>query len=272
MGRRDGAAYRLTEDEIARFRSDGWVHLRGVLADDEVGLLEPVYERFLRREIAVPGRDFCDMSADYDKPLDDYSILNVMLPRKHFAAWRGNVYELRAASIAEQLCGAGMALDYDQLIAKRPNKPDAVFHWHQDLAYWPVTADTRTASFWLALDASTTANGCVRFVSGSHREEHLRAHRPLLGDRGKSHTLVADVDEKRDAIVAAEIARGDVTVHHERTVHGSAGNRTSGWRRAYIVAFRSRETVDEERRRGFTHSHNDAPAVLGSVGVEGGPR
>jgi hypothetical protein len=269
MGRREGARYRITDDELARFERDGWVHLPGVLDERELAEIELVYERFLRREIPVVGRDFCDMSSDYDKPLERFSIVNVMLPRRYFAPLRDNVYEQRAASIAEQLCGADMALDYDQFIAKRPSKPDAVFHWHQDLAYWPVTPDTRTASFWLALDASTVDNGCVRFVSGSHREPHLREHRPLLGDRDKSHTLVADVDEKLDRIVPAQIARGDVTVHHERTVHGSGGNKTGGWRRAYVVAFRARATVEEERRRGFTHSHNDALEVLGQVGERG---
>ena len=49
------------------------------------------------------------------------------------------------------------------------------------------------------------------------------------------------------------IRRGDVTVHHERIVHGSGGNTTRGWRRAYVIAFRARETVALERRMGFTH-------------------
>jgi phytanoyl-CoA hydroxylase len=268
VGARSGEQYRLTADEIARFREEGWIHLPGVLAEDELRPIEQVYERFLRREIPVAGRDFCDMSADYDKPLEQYSILNVMLPRRYFPAWEGNLYERRAASIAEQLCGPDLVLDYDQLVAKRPRKDDAVFHWHQDLAYWPVTPDTRTASFWLALDDATLANGCLRFVAGSHREPKLREHRPMFGDRDKAHTLVAVVDEARDRIVPAEIRRGDVTVHHERTIHGSSGNRTDGWRRAYIVAFRARATVAEERRRGFTHSHNDALDVLAGVGRE----
>jgi hypothetical protein len=268
MGTRAGSSYRLTEPEIAAFRRDGFVHLAGFLAGDEVRALELDYERFLSREIPVAGRDFCDMSADYTKAAESFSIVNVMLPRRYHPAWRGNPYEARAASVAEQLCGPDMVLDYDQLVAKRPRKPDAVFHWHQDLAYWPVTPDTRTASFWLAIDDATLENGCMRFVAGSHREPKLRAHRPMLGDRDKSHTLVADVDEARDRIVPAPIRRGDVTVHHERTVHGSGGNVTAGWRRAYIVAFRARATVEEERRRGFTHSHNDSAAVLGAVGRE----
>ena len=270
MGRREGTTYRLAREDVDRFRAEGWAHLVGVLAEDEVRELEAVYECFLRREIPVPGRDFCDMSADYGKPVEQFSIVNVMLPRRWLPAWRGNVYERRAASIAEQLCGSDMVLDYDQLVAKRPRREDAVFHWHQDLAYWPVTPDTRTASFWLALDDATLANGCVRFVSGSHLEPKLRPHRPMLGDRDKSHTLVVEVDEACDRIVPAEIRRGDVTVHHERTIHGSGGNATDGWRRAYIVAFRARATVEEERRRGFTHSHNDALEVLRTVGREEG--
>jgi ectoine hydroxylase-related dioxygenase (phytanoyl-CoA dioxygenase family) len=243
MGQREGAEYRLAAGERERFESEGWVHLAGVLDESELREIEVVYERFLRREIAVPGRDFCDMSADYER---------------------------RAASIAAQLCGPGMELDYDQLVAKRPRKDDAVFHWHQDLAYWPVTDDSRTASFWLALDDTSEANGCLRFVSGSHREARLREHRPVLGDRSKSHTLVAQVDEARERIVSAQIRRGDVTVHSERTIHGSAGNRTSGWRRGYVVAFRSRATIEAERRAGFTHSHNDRIEVLEQVGREPG--
>ncbi|MBK7643793.1 MAG: phytanoyl-CoA dioxygenase family protein [Planctomycetes bacterium] len=268
MGRREGTDYHLSADELERFRSDGWVKLHGLLSGDELRPLELVYERFLSREIEVPGRDFCDMSSDYEKPLADFSILNVMLPRRYFPNWVGNLYEQRAASVARQLCGPDMCIDYDQLIAKRPHKADAVFHWHQDLGYWPVTPDTRTASFWLALDATTLENGCMRFVSGSHTEPKLRAHEPMLGDRSKSHTLVAHVDEARERVVAALLARGDATVHHERTVHGSGGNSSDGWRRGYVMAFRSQATVAEERARGFTHSHNDALEVLTKVGQD----
>ena len=68
----------------------------------------------------------------------------------------------------------------DKLLAKRPAKTDAVFAWHQDLAYWPVTPDTRTATMWLALDDSTVENGCMRFVPGSH-EHDLVAHVDSFG-------------------------------------------------------------------------------------------
>lgn len=52
-------------------------------------------------------------------------------------------------------------------------------------------------------------------------------------------------------------------------MHGSGGNETDGFGRAYIVAYRSVETVQAERELGFTHSHNDQLDVIESVGVDG---
>ncbi|MFT5289077.1 MAG: phytanoyl-CoA hydroxylase, partial [Planctomycetota bacterium] len=242
MGRKEGDRYEVLPEERRRFETDGYVHLEGVVSETELRGIEAIYQRFLVRDIEVPGKDFCDMSGEYDRPLDDFAIVNVMLPRKYYAPLQGNVFERRAASIAGQLCGADLAIDYDQFIAKRPLKTEAVFHWHQDLGYWPVTPDTRTASFWLALDDSTLENGCMRFVPGTHLEKELRGHEAAAGDRDKSHTLVARVDENCDEIRPVPIRRGDVTVHHERVLHGSGGNNTDGWRRAYILAFRAQAT------------------------------
>eukprot|EP00245_Coleochaete_scutata_P004544 TRINITY_DN17255_c0_g1_i1.p1 TRINITY_DN17255_c0_g1~~TRINITY_DN17255_c0_g1_i1.p1 ORF type:complete len:276 (-),score=52.82 TRINITY_DN17255_c0_g1_i1:693-1520(-) len=264
--RRQGDRYEVTPEEVEHFQKKGYVHLKGVMSEEEMQEIEKEYMRFLAREIVVEGRDFCDMASDYMKPLDEFSIINIMLPTKYHPAWKGNLYERRASSISEQLCGADMVLDYDQLLAKPPNKPDAIFKWHQDLAYWPLTKDTRTASFWLAIDDSTEENGCLQFVPGTHLEKALRYHGPLHGDRDKSHTLVASLGET-DVPVLMEIKRGDLTVHQERLLHGSGGNLSStSWRRAYVMAYRARGTVEEERRRGFTHSHNDKLDVLNSVG------
>lgn len=59
------------------------------------------------------------------------------------------------------------------------------------------------------------------------------------------------------------------TCCRRRIVHGSGGNLSAKrWRRAYVIAYRSKETVAEERRQGFTHSHNDSIEVLNSVGKE----
>ncbi|MFM9082445.1 MAG: phytanoyl-CoA dioxygenase family protein [Actinomycetota bacterium] len=263
--RRRGDRYELSDAEIESFHRDGYVHLRGVMSADEMAEIEVVYERFLRGEIAVEGKDFNDMTTgEHGTDPRGYAVVNVMLPRRYHPEWQGNLYERRAQSIADQLCGEGMTIDFDQLLAKSPGRPDAVFHWHQDQAYWIDTEDRRTATCWLAVDDSTLENGCMPVLPGSPLEP-VRPHRPLHGDRSASHTLVTDLGPD-DTMRPVEIRRGDITVHNEGVLHGSAGNTSaSSYRRAYIVALRSQSTVAEERRRGFTHSHNDAGEVLESV-------
>ncbi len=257
--------YPLTQAQLDAFARDGWVVLPDFLGEPELQALERDYMRLLRREVPVTGRDYCDMTGDYDRPIEDFELLNVMLPRVYMPSLRGNAYERRAAAVVRQLLGEGFEIDYDQFVAKPPRRDGAVFHWHQDLGYWPITEDTRTATFWLALDDVDDDNGCVRFVDGSHLEPELRWHVPLHGDRESNHTLVAEVDPTSDRIRSAAMKRGSVTIHHERTVHGSRGNRSDRWRRGYVLAFRSRETIAEERAHGFTHSHNDDVQVLTAI-------
>lgn len=61
-----------------------------------------------------------------------------------------------------------------------------------------------------------------------------------------------------DEIAYLPVKLGDITLHNEWIVHGSGGNNSvNRWRRTYVLAFRSAETVAHERRLGFTHSHND---------------
>jgi hypothetical protein len=264
-----GAAGRYEIDDADReaFARQGFVHLPGVLTEAEVAELEVVYDRFLRREIEVPGKDYCDMAGDYGRRPEDFSIVNVMLPRRYYPAWQGNVFERRTQDIAGQLLGDGMSIDYDQLLAKQPFKEDAVFAWHQDMAYWPDTPDRRTATFWLAIDDSTPENGCMRFVPATAHEAALRPHAPVFGGRGESHALGTELRDG-DEVTTVPISRGDCTVHNERVLHGSGGNTTAGFRRAYIVAYRSEDTIRIERELGFTHSHNDSTDVLDDVGVE----
>jgi hypothetical protein len=259
--RTDGDHYALERGQIEAFHRDGYLVLRSFMSETELADIEPVYERFRRGEIEGMGRDLCDMSGPYSRRFEDFEIVNAVLPRRYAPALQENLFERRAQSVAEQLIGADIALDYDQFLSKRPGCEGAVFAMHQDLGYWPTgTPDTRTTTCSLALDAATQANGCLEVLAGSHREERLRPHRPAhrssVGAREESHTLTIEL-APHEVPIPLEIERGDVTVHNERIIHGSGGNLTDGWRRTYVIAHRSLATVAYERSIGFTHSHND---------------
>jgi len=259
----DGDNYWLTPEQIENYHNDGYIVLDEVITEDELAVIEPLYQEFIDGKVPDMGRDFCDMSGPYDRAFEDFQLVNAVLPRKYRTELVGNVFEKRAESIARQLIGDEIALDYDQFLAKRPNKGGAKFAWHQDLGYWPTgTPDTITTTCSLALDDADEANGCLQVVPGSHLEPELRPHRPMLsssgdvGDREESHVLTADLTEDDD-VVLLPVKRGSVSVHNEKIVHGSGGNQSDRWRRTYIIAHRSKQTVEHERSIGFTHSHND---------------
>ena len=251
--------YILSEDEIAAFHRDGYIVLRQVLTEIELKTIESDFNDFIDGRVANMGRDFCDMSGPYDRKFEDFSLVNAVLPRVYRPSIMNNIFEKRSQSIAVQLLGAASELDYDQFLAKRPNKPDAIFTWHQDLGYWPTgtPGSTLTATCSLALDDADEENGCLKVIPGSQKRG-LQPHEPLFGNsRESSHILsVAVADDESTTLLP--LKRGDITVHDELIIHGSGGNRSPDrWRRTYITAFRSRECVAYERSIGFTHSHND---------------
>lgn len=206
-----------------------------------------------------------DMSKPFDTPFEDWSIVNCMLPTRYYPPFQNNIYEKLTASIARQLFpDKDMTKDYDQFLNKRPGKTDAIFSWHSDMNYWPSSKvlgieDTTTCTFSLAIDDSTLENGCLRYIPGSQLSRTIRPHVSIGKSRDDAHALTIEVDESKEKILYAPAKRGSVTVHDEYVVHGSSGNTCRDKeRRTYVLAYRSKDVVDAERRIGFTHSHNDA--------------
>jgi hypothetical protein len=263
--RRVGMTYRITPEEIRQYREQGYLILNEVLSDAEVATLDPWFEHFVSGQEPGMGRDFCDMSQPYGTPVEEFKLVNAMLPSKYRPELANNVFAQLAQSIADQLYEGRAAMDYEQFLAKKPQKAEAEFAMHQDLGYWPKTENTWTATFSLAMNDADVANGCLQVVPGSNREPALRAHRPKdyghqngeSVSRDDSHTLVIDM-RPDDEILYLPVRRGSLTIHDERIVHGSGGNLTDAWRKTYVMAFRDAGTIAEERAMGFTHSHNDA--------------
>lgn len=265
FGRISPTQYILTPQEIKNFHESGCCTIQNVLTEEEVSQIEFFFDKFINREIHVPGKDFCDMSKPFSTPFDQWSIVNCMLPTRYHRPFENNIYEQLTKCITCQLHPElDMTKDYDQFLNKRPGKTDAVFSWHQDMGYWPSSKvlgvdETQTCTFSLAIDDSMEENGCLRYVPGSHISRTLRPHMALNDSRDEGHALTIEVDEtKGDEIRLAPAKRGSVTIHNEYVVHGSGGNRMPNKeRRTYVVAYRPKRVVEAERKIGFTHSHND---------------
>ena len=126
---------------------------------------------------------------------------------------------------------------------RKPPRSGAPTPWHQDEAYWDPSYRHRAISIWIPLQPATVANGCLTFLSGSHRNG-LRDHE--LTSPGSAEGLQA-VDQHVQGGIACELRAGDATVHDGRTLHAAGPNSTGEPRRALVVVFRTPPVWVEHR-------------------------
>ena len=227
LQRRSGATYQITPEEVQQYKDQGYLILNGFLNEAEMATLDPWFEHFVQGKEPGMGKDFCDMSQPYGTPFEEFRLVNAMLPSHYRSELVDNIYFQVAQSVADQLYQATAVMDYEQFLAKRPQKEAAEFAMHQDLGYWPKTENTWTATFSLALSDSELQNGCLQVCPGTNKESELRNHVPkgfgggsstAQGNRDDSHTLVIEMLPD-DEIVYLPLKRGSVTIHDERIVH-----------------------------------------------------
>ena len=89
-------------------------------------------------------------------------------------------------------------------------------------------------SCWIGLDDSTSANGCVHYVPGSHKWNLL----PVTGlgnDMDAIQSVLSDEQKERFKPVAIELKKGEASLHHPLMIHGSFENETKHPRRAAVI-------------------------------------
>jgi hypothetical protein len=103
--------------------------------------------------------------------------------------------------------------------------------WHQDFAFYPHTNDDLLA-VGIALDDCTLENGCLLMIPGSHRGPIYEHHQ-----NGVFVGAVDSADVRRAGaeITPVPVRAGGITLHHSRTLHASAPNRSPHPRRLLLI-------------------------------------
>ena len=202
---------RLTDREIARYHEQGWI--------------VPDYR--------VPADLLADAKARATAMMDARADYRDLYPDRLGADIRfvDMAREPDLLDILEQLIGPDIALWTAGMFGKPAGNGKAT-PWHQDGEYWPIRP-LATATVWVALDASTPENGCLRVISGSHKASRLFPHHPRDGDLTQHQEIDADAyDRSRAADIVLEA--GQVSIHDVYLIHGSEPNR-SDKRRAGVT-------------------------------------
>ncbi len=147
----------------------------------------------------------------------------------------------RLRDMLRQITGIEPLLKGDQLFMKPPRfgseKP-----YHQDNFYFRCTPGDHVITAWIALDDVDEENGCLRYISGSHRKgiiDHVEVP-------GQPYNLAPPDDlidwEKENA---APVRKGGVVLHHSETLHSSRRNNSNRWRRGYATHWVTAEVTTE---------------------------
>jgi ectoine hydroxylase-related dioxygenase (phytanoyl-CoA dioxygenase family) len=218
----------LTQDQIDQYHRDGYVVPDFRLPGETVEAIRARHAALLQRHPEF--RDYCPMLFPYDLGFFRYC------------------EDPRILDMVAQLIGPDIALWNSSLFAK-PARDGKRTPWHQDGEYWPIRP-LATCTAWLALDDSTTENGCLRVIRGSHRDRALRAHRTVDADDVTLHQELEPAELDESQAVDIELEAGQLSLHDVFLLHGSEANRSPRPRRGMTMRFMPTTSVfDRELAR-----------------------
>ncbi len=116
--------------------------------------------------------------------------------------------------------------------------------WHQDGHYWPIRP-LANCTVWVALEASTVENGCLRVIPRSHVGQHLHEH--LHEDRSDltlNQRLAAGTFDEASA-VDLELQPGEMSLHDVYMIHGAKANRSAKRRTGVALRYMPATSVFE---------------------------
>ena len=150
-----------TDEDVARYRSDGAICLRGAFSAEWIERLR----RAVDDDIAAPGPM---MRLNTPQGAPGRFFVDFQLWQRHPAA-RDFVHDSPAAEIARRLMRTREVVYYhDHLLVKEPGTRERT-PWHHDQPYYPIDGE-QIVSLWLPLDPVDRGT-CVEYV-----KEIGRAH------------------------------------------------------------------------------------------------
>lgn len=124
----------------------------------------------------------------------------------------------------------------------KPAKIGSGIPAHQDNAYFCQTpADVLT--IWIAMDAATMENGPIYYIKGSQKLGNL-PHK-ASGVKGNSFGLAEMPQYSKDEEFCGTLDAGSALIHHSRTIHWSAPNKSDYPRCGLLMVFRGAHTKDD---------------------------
>jgi len=221
-----------TEEQIASYQQDGFLHVPAFLAADEVAELK---QGVLDALDEMGSRKINDEDLGWEDKKQSYYD-KVFTQRLNLHRINDTVKKyMLDAELGRMVCDLegvdGFRVWHDQTLIKEPyGNPTA---WHLDDPYWSFTSK-HAISIWIALEDATLENGCMWFVPGSHK---IARFENVGIDENMASLFDVYPDMKNVDPVSVPMKAGDCSFHNGLTAHGAGANMTRGRRIAMTCGY-----------------------------------
>lgn len=218
----------VTQEQLNHYWDKGWVVVEGVFDPVLVDGIAETATALIKEEIkdsAIP--------AVAGERLEDGEIIPRKLEQAFFKhpSFQTLVLNERFNKLIEEFIKGTPLLLADQILMKPPRhggpKP-----YHQDNFHFQCYPVDHVTTAWIALDDVDKDNGCLRYISGSHKKGTL-PHFPMENESYNMIPSEEHIDLSMEEL--APVGKGGVVFHHGQTFHSSHRNHSDRWRRGYAT-------------------------------------
>jgi phytanoyl-CoA hydroxylase len=223
----------ISQADVAFYREQGYLVVQSVLEREEVEELRRVTAEFVEKAREVRAHDdIYDLEDSHSAR--EPRVRRIKTPHQWDPAYKRMVDHPNILAVLRALWGPSIRFDVSKLNLKAAGY-GAPVEWHQDWAFYPHTNDD-LAAVGIMMDDIDEANGPLMVIPGSHKG-------PVFDHHADGYFCGA-MDPERGEVDFAEAVKlmgpaGSITVHHARTVHGSAMNTSGKPRRLLLHQYRA---------------------------------
>ncbi|MDX2111225.1 MAG: phytanoyl-CoA dioxygenase family protein [Verrucomicrobiota bacterium] len=222
-------AHPLTTEQIAQFNRDGYIKLKQVFTEAELGQ----YRTEITRLVLELNRDHIPLEnrGTYGK-----AFLQVMNLWRHSDLVREFVFGKRLARLATDLMQVkGVRLYHDQALYKEAG--GGYTPWHVDQFYWPLSSE-KTVTAWIPLHAVPLENGALSFAVGS---QHIKIGRELEISDESQKQIDHNLKLSNFPIDESAFDLGEVSFHLGFTFHRAGANKLPTPREVMTIIYMDSE-------------------------------
>lgn len=221
----------LTPEQVDFYNEHGYLTIPEALSPKEVAELRANVDEIVAGAAKVTSHtDVYDLEDGHTQASP--KVRRIKTPHKHFDYFKRLIRHPGITSTLAALLGPNIRLHGSKLNMKSAGY-GAPVEWHQDWAFYPHTNDDVLATG-ILLDDCSEENGPMLVIPGSQRGRIYDHH----SDGVFCGAITGELNQLEfSKAVPLTGKAGAMSIHHARSLHGSAQNRSATSRRLLLFEF-----------------------------------